>query len=160
MDIPESMQQELGEWNDGKGIDLESWIGCMGRYDLAVGYCTLFWPTFQWIDGYIVRDGLTADYLNSWVEGKEATRYSVEWLVNHLHIADIHCNENVTSDKVIALGNVLKEIYTAKLALQFPDHPCEVEFYIPDNKEDILDYQLSFWQKGGEKLPAHKIPTR
>jgi len=47
MDIPESMQQELGAWNNGAGIDLESWIGCMGSYDLAMSYCTLFWPTFQ-----------------------------------------------------------------------------------------------------------------
>lgn len=157
MDIPESMQQELGAWNNGAGIDLESWIGCMGNYDLAVGYCTLFWPTFQWIDGYIVREGLTADYLNSWAKKEGATRYSVECLVNHLHIADIHCNEQVTSDKVVALGKVLKEIYTAKLKLQFPEHPCEVQFYIPENKEDIISYQLSFFQIGGENLPAHQI---
>ena len=67
MDIPESIQQELDTWNNGTGIDLESCIDYMGRYDLAMSYCTLFWPTFQWIDDYIVREGLTANYLNSWV---------------------------------------------------------------------------------------------
>jgi hypothetical protein len=26
--IPESMVDELSRWNDGEGIDLESWVGC------------------------------------------------------------------------------------------------------------------------------------
>ncbi|UWX03894.1 hypothetical protein H1235_15705 [Pseudoxanthomonas sp. NC8] len=27
MDIPESMKEELGRWNNGAGIDLDGWIG-------------------------------------------------------------------------------------------------------------------------------------
>lgn len=69
--------------------------------------------------------------------------------MNHLHIADIHhygC-EDLTRDKVMILGNILKEIYSAKLAWQFPDKPCFVEFYPPDDENDLTGYQISFWQK-------------
>lgn len=64
MDIPQSMKADLGAWNNGDGIDLEGWIDCMGNYELAVGYCTVFWPEFEYIDRYIVRGGLTREYLN------------------------------------------------------------------------------------------------
>jgi hypothetical protein len=68
--------------------------------------------------------------------------------MNHLHIADIQyygC-EDASRDKLLLLGNVLKEIYQAKLLWQLPDRPCSVELYIPDDEEDLLEYQLSFWQ--------------
>lgn len=32
---------ELPDWNNGKGIDVESWIDCIGTFQLAVGYSTL-----------------------------------------------------------------------------------------------------------------------
>jgi hypothetical protein len=37
MDVPDSMKAELAAWNDGAGIDLESWVSCEGRFALAVG---------------------------------------------------------------------------------------------------------------------------
>jgi hypothetical protein len=74
--------------------------------------------------------------------------------MNHLHIADIQyygCKD-VSKDKLLLLGKVLKEIYEAKLLWQSPDCPCSVEFYIPDDEDDLMDYQLSFWQKCHEKM--------
>ena len=37
---------ELAAWNDGRGIDIKSWLGCIGRFDRCVAYTTLFWPAF------------------------------------------------------------------------------------------------------------------
>jgi hypothetical protein len=54
MDIPESMRSELAAWNNGKGIDLQSWVGCEARFALAVGYASIFWPEFVEFDGYIL----------------------------------------------------------------------------------------------------------
>ena len=68
--------------------------------------------------------------------------------MNHLHIADIQYGRNDASkDKILLLGNVLKEIYQAKLHWQFPARPCIVEFNIPDDPEDLTAYQISFWQQ-------------
>ena len=152
MDTPESMKAELSAWNNGAGIDLESWIGCEGNFSLAVGYTSVFWPEFVEFEGYILRNEFSEDALREFAAQEGSSRKSVEWLMNHLHIADIQhygCKD-IAKDKIILLGNVLKEIYEAKLKWQFPDRPCMVEFYIPEDREDLMDYQISFWQKQHE----------
>ena len=148
MNTPESMKAELAAWNNGNGIDLETWIGCEGRFSLAVGYASIFWPAFTLFEGYILPHGVSEDALRGF-EQNGRSRKSVEWVMNHVHIADIHhrgCGD-ISKDKLLVLGNVLKEIYEAKLHWQFPDRPCTVELFIPDDPDDLTEYQLSFWQK-------------
>ena len=149
MDIPASMAAELAAWNNGAGIDLRSWICCEGRFALAVGYASIFWPEFVEFDGYILPKGFTEPGLRAFESQEGSTRRSVEVTMNHLHIADIqhaYC-EDISKDKILLLGNVLREIYEAKLALQFPDKPCVVEFYIPEDDDDLASYQIWFWQR-------------
>jgi hypothetical protein len=57
---------------------------------------------------------------------------------------------DASKDKIILLGNRLTEIYRAKLEWKFLHHPCAVEFYIPEDPEDPIEYQLSFWSKRDE----------
>jgi hypothetical protein len=68
--------------------------------------------------------------------------------MNHFHIADIQHSAcpDIAADKLIVLGERLREIYTAKLALQFPDRRFGVEFVQPGKPEEFEDYQLSFFQ--------------
>jgi hypothetical protein len=148
MDTPESMKEELGRWNNGAGIDLDAWASCVGNYGLAVGYLTVFWPEFTEHDGYILRRGFSEESLRGFEIKEGATRKSVEWVMNHLHIADIHCGDGdaLTEDKVVVLGRALKQIYQAKLAWQFPHSPCIVELFEPEASGEIIDYQISFWQ--------------
>jgi len=149
METPESMKSELAAWNNGAGIEIESWIGCEGNFSLAVGYVSVFWPEFILFDGYILRNGFSEASLQGFAQRQGTNRRSVEWLMNHLHIADIQyygCKD-ASKDKLLLLGNVLKEIYEARLLWQFPDNPCSVEFYIPEDEDDLMEYQLSFWQK-------------
>ncbi|MBL4884467.1 MAG: hypothetical protein JKY95_08020 [Planctomycetaceae bacterium] len=148
MNIPESMKTELSAWNDGKGIDLESWVGCAGNFSLAVGYSSIFWPEFVEFDGLLLRKGFSENSLREWRSQPGCTRKSIQWVMNHLHIADIQhygCDD-ISKDKIKILGRVLKEIYEAKLKQQFPEQPCVVEFYEPEDEDDLLEYQLSFWQ--------------
>ena len=89
METPESMKSELAAWNNGAGIEIESWIGCEGNFSLAVGYVSVFWPEFILFDGYIVRKGFSEASLQGFAHQQGTNRRSVEWLMNHLHIADI-----------------------------------------------------------------------
>ncbi len=155
MKIPESMKAELGACNNGKGIDLESWVGCEGNFRLAVGYTTLFNPSFVEFEDYILRGDKVDDNLISHVRNCEhsgeqrPTPKGIEQVINRLYIADTHhygC-EDISIDKILVLGNTLKELYEAKLKYQFPNKPCIVEFYIPKDKNQLDDYQISFWQK-------------
>jgi len=150
---PESMQAELAEWNNGKGIDLESWVGCSGNFRLAVGYTTIFWPEFVEFEGYILRKGFSVESLRGFESQSGTTSKTVEWVMNHLHIDGIQyagC-EDISKDKILLLGNTLKEIYQAKLNWLFPEKPCTVEFYIPEQEDDLGDYQISFWQTKHEQ---------
>jgi hypothetical protein len=75
METPESMKAELAAWNNGAGIDIESWVGCEGNFSLAVGYTTIFWPEFVVFDGYILRKGFSEASLR----GFESQRDRNQW---------------------------------------------------------------------------------
>lgn len=142
------MRAELGEWNDGKGIDLESWIGCEGRFSLAVGYLTIFWPQLELIDGYILHKGVHEASIKEWNAQAGSAKHSVEAVLNHRHLKDIqhaHCSD-CSADKLLELGSALKEIYEAKLRWQFPDRPCVVKFFVPEDPESLDEYEITFWQ--------------
>jgi len=148
MDIPESMRDELAAWNNGRGIDLRSWVGCQGNFRLAVGYATIFWPQFVQFEGYVLRGGFSVESLRGFENREPRDRASVEKVMNHLHLADIQyfgCPD-ASPDKLLRLGGVLKEIYEAKLQQQFPTRPCDVSLYIPDDPMALMDYEISFWQ--------------
>jgi hypothetical protein len=136
---------ELPAWNNGAGISAEDWIGCVGTYELAVGYSLVFWPRFVRVDGLVLREGFSPDALAS-CRTPGADPAGVEALMNHLHLADLHCSgAKPTEAQLRYLGRLLKEIYEVKLARDFPDLAFTVEF----NDEpglDLIDYQLTFWQ--------------
>lgn len=148
MKTPPSMVEELSKWNNGDGVDLETWVDTMGNYNFAVGYITLFWPKFVEFEHYILTSRFTPEQVRGFENNPNSTPMAVEWVINHVHISDIHlADENISVDKVVMLGEVMAEIYTAKLKWQFPDKPCIVEFIKPEDPEDLQEYQLSFWQK-------------
>lgn len=160
METPDSMKPELAAWNNGAGIDLESWVGCEGRFSLAVGYAAIFWPEFVEFEGYILRKGFSESSLRGFELQEGTNRKAVEWLMNHFHldgIQHIGCPD-ISKDKLALLGKVLKEIYEVKLQWQFPHRPCIVEFHVPVEKERLTEYQISFWQKVHEVSPAAGLP--
>lgn len=67
--------------------------------------------------------------------------------MNHLHIADLHINEDdPTEEQVRYLGRVLADIHTTKLKSEFSDRTFRVVF----NDEPGLsldEYELTFWQE-------------
>lgn len=143
------MKFELRRWNSGRGISVEDWITCVGNVDLAVGYSTVFWPEFELVGKYILIAGRAPETVKAFEDYPNSTPQDVEAVMNHLHLVDIHISNEVEPSvgHLIRLGTVLKEIYQAKLAWQFPARPCEVEFFIPDDPADLTEYQLTFWQK-------------
>ncbi|HEX8247041.1 MAG TPA: hypothetical protein VF599_02560 [Pyrinomonadaceae bacterium] len=153
MNVPESIKAELAAWNNGQGIDLESWIGCVGNFSLAVGYLSIFCPEFTEFEGYILRKRFSEDSLRGFEKNCNGDKKAVEAVMNHLHIADIQhygCAD-ISKDKVIVLGSKLKEIYEARLIWRFPNKPCTVSFYQPEDDTDLEAYEITFWQKANEE---------
>ena len=153
MQIPESMKEELQAWNNGAGIDLDGWISCMGNYSLSIGYASLFCPEFVEFEDYLFLGDEMSEKAIDDVRVYEAregiTPMTVEWVMNHFHIEDIHCGdyENLTLDKILVLGESLKKTYEARLNFLFPNKLCIVKFYKPEDPNNFREYQLSFWQK-------------
>ena len=118
---------ELARWNGGAGIDALGWIECVGNYELAAGYSLIFWPAFVRFEGYVLRDGFSEEALRGFERAGHGRR-SVEAVMNHVHIADIHFNAEATDAQLLHLGRVLREIHEAKLARDFPDLEFTVSF--------------------------------
>ncbi len=143
------MAADLQAWNGGKGIDLRSWVGCEGNFSLAVGYTTIFWPSLVEFEGYILHEGFSVDSLRGFEASTNGNRRSVEAVMNHRHIADMQHGgcADISYDKIVLLGTVLRDMYQAKLAWQFPDRPCEVGLYFADEEDDLRAHEVTFWQK-------------
>jgi hypothetical protein len=136
---------ELPKWNNGAGIEPQSWIECVGNYEFAIGYSLIFWPKFVRFNGYVLRDGFSEKSLRGFEEAMGRDRVAVETVMNHMHIVDIHGNVEPTEVQLRYLGRMLKDIYEAKLRRDFPD----VRFAVSFNDEpalDAVDYELTFWQ--------------
>ena len=61
----DSLIPELRDWNNGGGIDAQTWVGCAGNFRLAIGYSTVFWPGFIEFEGYVLREGFSVESLRS-----------------------------------------------------------------------------------------------
>ena len=147
-DIPSNVDAlivGLDDWSPGP-LTPEDWVGMMGNYDLAVGYSFLFWPSFVRFESYVLRQGFSEDALRGFEHPTRGDRASVEWVMNHVHIVDIHCNEAAPNEAQIRhLGRVLKAIHEVKLKADFP----ELSFVVDFNDEpglDPIEYQFSFVQ--------------
>ena len=129
------------------GIDPRGWVACTSSNDLAVGYSLIFWPRFILIDDYVLREGeATGDSLRDWERSASGDRKSIEAVMNHWHIVDLHSvGAPATEAQVRYLGRVLKEIHEVKLRSDFPDRSFVVSFNDEPGLE-LLDYQLTFWQ--------------
>lgn len=137
---------EMRKWNSGAGIDVRSWIGASGNFELLIGYSTIFWPEFVEFEGYVLRAGFSIESLRGFERSCNGDRRRVEGVMNHLHIADIHCApDSITKEQVIYIGRILREIYRAKLAWQFPSKRFEVHFD-DSNSECLADYEITFSQ--------------
>lgn len=138
---------ELPAWNNGAGISVESWVGCSGSLDLAVGYSRLFWPEFTEYESCVFFAGFSIDSYRGFMEQCKGDRRSVETVMNHRHVFDYfsHNGGSASEAQIIYLGRILKEIWQTKLARDFPRRRFVVSFPEGPYKE-LIHYEISFWQ--------------
>ena len=146
---------EMADWNNGDGIDVESWTGCSGSIELAIGYSVLFWPTFTEYDGCVLFAGFSEAIYRDFLKAYNGNRQAVEWVMNHCHIHDhfIHYGGKSNADQLVYLGRILKDIWQTKLAHDFPNRQFVVSFD-ETPVENLDDYQISFWQPINESPSA------
>ena len=138
---------ESREWNKGRGITLESWIGYVGNFEHAIGYGELFWPEFTEYDGCVLFAGFSEKSYRGFMQQTGGNRQAVEAVMNHRHILDLFCGPALqpTREQLVYLGRLLKEMWTAKLQRDFPGRRIAISF--PDEPCDDLDYEITFFQE-------------
>ena len=142
---------ETRDWNGGSGISIESWIGCIGSIEHAIGYGELFWPEFVELDGCVFFAGVMETSYRGFLEQTGGDKRAVEAVLNHRHILDLFSGAQPTHQQVVYLGRLLREIWAAKLAHDFPNRRFVVSF--PEEEcEGLLDYEVSFFQDGVHTL--------
>ena len=142
---------ELKSWNrGGKGIDVETWIGCEGDHKHLIGYARILWPDFVEHDGCIfLGESLDEAIYRTWLAQTKGDKKRVEAVMNHQHIVDLFSrshHEPPTREVVLYVGRLMKDILQAKLNRDFPDRKVTVTF-AEDGVGDLVDYQITFFQE-------------
>jgi hypothetical protein len=139
---------ELSAWNDGAGISAEAWVGCVGSFELAVGYGRLFWPDFVEHEGCVFFADFSPDSYRGFMEYCKGDRQRVEAVMNHRHVFDYfsHSGGSATEEQVVYLGRVLRDVWQTKLARDFPGRRFIVRFD-EGPFDDLGAYEVTFWQE-------------
>lgn len=146
---------ELAAWNNNAGIDIESWIRCIGRYDHAIGYTTIFWPNFTlhddcvFISSYNDKIDNWENY-NNWMKTYHGDKTQVEKIMNHEHIINIFKNSEFTPtiDIIEYFGNLLVDMWLCKLKKDYPDNNIIVDFFEDSKIEGLNRYIITVYHEG------------
>ena len=140
---------ELRHWNNGDGIDVSSWIGCVGNLPLAIGFGSLFWPNFVIHRGYVLFSDFSEGVLKSFIDCAAGDRRAVEATMNHRHLLDFFCEahgaESVTQPNEAQLrhfGQLLCEMWQAKVDLDLPGEQVVVTLH-DDPGDSWIDWQIT-----------------
>jgi hypothetical protein len=140
---------ETQDWNNGRGIDLLSWIGCVGSFEQAIAYGELFWPDFVEFENCVFFAGFSEESYQGFVAQANGDRQAVEAVMNHRHLIDFFSGmeREPSEHQLVYLGRLLREIWETKLHRDFPARQFVVSFP-EENIEYLQDYEITFYQGG------------
>jgi len=141
---------EMRTWNNGKGIDIDSWIQCMANHKILVGCSRILWPSFVEHDDCILLGGSvggSADKATyeAFLKQANGDKKTVETTMNHVHVLHLFATELPTRELVLYVGRLMKQIWQVKLGHEFPGRRITVSFPDEDDLE-LLDYEITFFQ--------------
>ncbi len=138
---------ELKDWSPSQSP--EGLAAALGRYPLAIGYLSLFWPSFvEYDDMVLLGDDVNEAAVSRWLVSTKGNKQAVEAVLNHFHIVDVQHPGiwgEATEPQIKFIGQVLKEAWECKLARDFPKRQFTVEL-IEGASDSLRDYQVIFYQ--------------
>ena len=138
---------EMKDWNNGKGIDIDSWIQCVASHKILVGCARILWPDFIERDDCIfLALGEREDHYEEWLQRARENRKAAEATANHIHILHLFATEPPTRELVLYVGRLMKEVWQVKLNHDFPGRKITVFFPEKDDLE-LIDYEITFFQE-------------
>ena len=109
-------------------------------------YQGTFWPDFVEHDGCVFLAFDKATY-QQWLRQIGGDKRKIESVMNHRHIVDLlpKAVESPTRSLVTAFGQLLRDVWDAKLQRDFPARKFCVNFPSEEHK-DLTDYEITFYQ--------------
>src|SRR5215471_14946775 len=133
---------EMKNWNNGKGIDVDSWIQCVANHKVLVGCARILWPNFIEHDGCILLgDSVDEENYQAFLKQANGDRKRVEGTMNHQHVLHLFATELPSRELVLFVGKLMKEIWQVKLNHDFPGRKITVFFPEQDDLE-LQDYEI------------------
>jgi hypothetical protein len=134
--------------NNESGIRLMPQMSGIGRFNI-LGCSLMFWPAFVQHEDCIFRKDLDAATYQDWIKSLNGDTAKVEAMVNRVHIADLFLSSGnqPSSSLLLHFGQVLKDMWSCKLARDFPGRSFEIE--LRSDSHNALDVQLTFFQRRG-----------
>lgn len=138
---------EMKDWNNGKGIDIDSWIRCVANHKVLVGCSRILWPSFVEHDGCILLgDSVDEARYQGFFKGAKGDRSVVEATMNHQHVLHLFATELPSRELVLYVGRLMKELWQVKLNRDFPGRKITVDFPEEDDM-DLIDYEITLFQE-------------
>jgi hypothetical protein len=138
---------ETKDWNNGKGVDIDSWIQCMANHKILIGCARILWPSFVEHDGCIfLGDSVNETNYQAFLKQADGNKQRVEAVMNHQHVVHLFATELPTRELVLYIGRLMKQVWQVKLAHDFPGRNITVSFPQEDDLE-LLDYEITFFQE-------------
>ena len=142
-------------------FDIEDWITVAGDAKLAIGYSFIFWPQFREHENCVfLKSHFSVDNFNEWKGSEFIKHYAqIESVINHIHVLDLFPYEkqnDISYEQVKYIGNILTDIYRVKLKAEFPERKFTVSFNGEEPTDDLIDYQLTFFQQENESIYLNK----
>jgi hypothetical protein len=133
------------KWDGGKGFAPQDWARAEGNIQLAIAYSTIFWPTFIEYKDMVFLAPIQEANVDDWIREFDGQTVHVEEMVNHIHLFRLFQGPSITDKQLIYIGNTLRQIWSTKLATEFPKRSFKVEF--DDQRGQNLDgYEITFFQ--------------
>jgi hypothetical protein len=141
--------------------DPETWSLCESNIKVAIGLTELFWPPFVEFDGLMFRGSdmdpcgpETSKNIANWMKSFENDRAKVERMLNHIHLIDLLFERNNPTtpeqpEQMAYLASVLRDMWAAKLKLDYPDKDYIVELQITE-PENLFDWLITFYRRTPE----------
>lgn len=136
---------EMKDWNNGKGIDVDSWIQCMANHKILVGCARILWPDFVERDGCIFLASHESSF-RGYLDKVQGNKQAAEATSNHIQVLHLFGTELPTRELLLYVGRLMKEIWQIKLQHDFPGRRFTVSF--PEEGDlELIDYELTFFQE-------------
>lgn len=120
------------------------------RTDTALALAEFSWPSFVVIDDMVLRGyrGDGADLNEAvayWMACSSGDKSATESMLNHEHFWPLVQASPPTAEAAMHWGALVREMWAAKLARDFPDRRFEVALHTGPDVER-MDHQITFYQ--------------